>query len=328
MKRLLPVGGYILAAMLSTAPAITGAQAQVFPSKPVKIVVTTAAGGNTDIAARGVAQRLFAIWGQPVIVENRPGAGGTIAAAFVANAAPDGYTLLYAPDGTFVITPHLYSKLSYQPLTSFAPITAVFRTSSVIILSNAVPAKNFREFLVYAKANPGKLSYGSFGYGSNAHVSIEQLKQMAGLDMVHVPYKGGSPALTDLIAGRVALLIGNLLFFEPYEKDGKLKIVAATDGKRIPERPDLPTISESGVPGYAVSGWSAIVAPAETPAGVLDRIHDDIVKALRDPDFYEKFMKPQGYRPEGNSREDFGAMLKAEYAHWGAIVRKTGVKLD
>lgn len=327
MKRL--VGGYALTAMLLSAmPAFTGAQPQVFPSKPVRIIVTTAPGGVTDIAARGVAQRLPEIWGQPVVVENRPGAGGTIAAAYVANAAPDGHTLLYAPDGTYVITPHLYSKLTYHPLTSFAPISAVFRTSTILALSNAVPVKDIREFLAYAKANPGKLAYGSYGYGSNAHVAMEQLKQMAGLDLVHVPYKGGSPALTDLIAGRVALLMGNLAFFQPHEKEGKIKIIASADNKRMPERPDLPTVSESGVPGYAVSGWSAMVAPAGTPANVLDRIHADVVKIVHDPDFNDRFVKPHGYRPEGNSREEFAAMLKAEYAHWGRIVRSTGAKLD
>ena len=329
MKRPLFIGGCALAAMLISAmPAVTGAQAQGFPSKAVRVVVTTAPGGNTDIAARGLAQRLVPMWGQPVVVENRPGAGGTIAAAYVAGAAPDGYTLLYAPDGTYVITPPLYSKLSYHPLTSFAPITVPFRSSSILVLSNAVPVKNFREFLAYARANPGKLSYGSYGYGSNAHVAIEQLKQMAGLELVHVPYEGGGPALTDLIAGRVALLLGNLAFFEPHEKEGKLKIIAALDDKRMSVRPDLPTVSESGVPGYSVSAWSALVAPAGTPASVLDKIRADIVTVLRDPDFNEKFMKQQGFRPEGNSREEFASMLRTEYAHWGRIVRTTGAKLD
>ncbi len=327
MKRLSLAGACAAAALfLSATPVICAAPG--YPTKPVKVVVTTAAGGNTDIAARGIGQRLGAMWGQPVIVENRPGAGGTIAAAYVATTPPDGYTLLYAPDGTYVITPHLFSKLSYNALTAFAPITSVLRTSSVIILANSVPVKTFKEFLAYARANPGKLSYGSFGYGSNAHVSIEQLKEMARIDMVHVPYKGGSPALTDIIAGRVSLLLGNLGYFEPYEKEGKLKIVAATGSKRIPERPELPTVAESGVPGYDVSNWQGIVAPAGTPLVALNRVHDDIVKVLRDPEFNEKFMKPQGYHPDGNSREEFAAMLKNEYAHWGAIVKKVGVKLD
>lgn len=329
MKRLSLIGATLLAvALFAQMFAVTGALAQAFPSRLVKVVVPYAAGGATDAAARGVTQRLSEIWGQPVVIENRPGAGTTMGAEFVAKAPPDGYTLLFSDHPTYVITPHLYSKLNYNALADFAPITVVFHSSPVFAMSNAVPAKDFREFLAYAKANPGKLSYGSFGYGSNPHVAIEKLKQVAGIDLVHVPYKGGSPALTDLIAGRVALLLGTYSFWEPNEKAGKLKIIAAVTDKRLAVRPDLPTVSESGVPGYFINTWFAMAAPAGTPAPVLDRIHADIVKVLRDPEFTEKFMKPQALEPGGNSREVFAAMLKAEYAHWGQMVRESGAKVE
>ena len=329
MKRLLFIGGTVLAAMLfAPMPLVTGAKAQAFPSKAVKVVVAFPPGGNTDVTARGVTQRLSKLWEQPVIVENRPGAGGSIGAEYVAKAAPDGYTLFFADIPTLAINPHLYTKLSYNPLTDFAPITVLFHSSPVLGLSNAVPAKSFSEFLAYAKANPGKLSYGSFGNGTYTHVATEQLKQMAGLDLVHVPYKGGAQALTDLMAGRLALMMAVYALFEPHEKAGKLKVIAAVTEKRLSVRPDLPTVSESGVPGYSVSTWTAMVAPAGTPIPVLDSIHTAIVKILRDPEFSERFLKPQALEPGGNSREEFASMIKVEYERWGQLVKATGAKLD
>lgn len=327
MKKFSLIGATALA-MAAQLVAVTGAQAQAFPNRVVKFVVPYTAGGSTDAAARGVTQRLSEIWGQPVVIENRPGAGGVIGAEYVAKASPDGYTVLFSDHPTYVISPHLYSKLNYNPLTDFAPITVVFHSSPVLVMSNAVPAKDFKEFLAYARANPGKLSYGSFGYGSNPHVAIEKLKQMAGIDLVHVPYKGGGPALTDLIAGRVALLLGTYSFWEPNEKAGKLKVIAAVTEKRLAVRPDLPTVSESGVPGYFITTWFAMATTAGTPAPVLDRIHADVLKVLQDPGFNEKFMKPQGYEPGGNSREEFAAMLKTEYARWGQLVRESGAKVE
>jgi tripartite-type tricarboxylate transporter receptor subunit TctC len=332
VKRLSLIGRTALAAMLlAQMLAVTGAQAQAFPSRLVKIVVPYTPGSLTDAAARGVAQRLSDMWGQPVIIENRPGAGTSMGAEYVAKAAVDGYTLLFSDNGTYTINPHLFSKPSYNPLTDFAPITIVFRTLPVFALSNVVPAKDFREFLAYARANPGKLSYATFGIGSFPHVATEQLKQMAGLDLVHVPYKGGAAAITDLIGGRVALLMASYGTFDQSEKAGRLKIIGAATEKRLVVRPDLPTVAESGVPGYSMMIWFAMAAPAGTPALVLDRIYADVVKILRDsgPDGYnEKFMKPQALEPGGNSREEFASLIKAEYAHWGRLVRAIGATLD
>lgn len=319
-----------LLATVSAAPmfAITGAQAQTFPTKLVKVVVPYPPAGTTDVLARGVTQRLSELWGQSVIVDNRPGAGTTIGAEYAAKAAPDGHTLLFSDSTTYVISPHLYSKLNYNVITDFAPIVDLFHSSLVLVMSNAVPANNFAEFLAYARANPGKLSYGSWGYGSNAHVGLEKLKQMAKMDLLHVPYKGGSPALTDLIAGRVALLLGNYAFWEQHEKAGKLKVIAAITKTRLAVRPDLPTVSESGVPGYSLSNWYVFAAPASTPSALLDRIHSDVVKIVRDPVFNEKFLKPQTLEPDGHSRQEVAAMLKAEYAYWGQLVRESGAKVD
>ena len=329
MKRFAPIGSIALIAMLfASMPAVPDAQAQAFPSKVVKVVIPYPPGGNTDAIARPVTQRLSEMWGQPVIIENRAGAGTTIGAEYVAKAAPDGYTLLFSDIATYVVSPHLFSKLNYNVLTDFAPITVLFRLSPVLGLSTAIPAKDFREFLAYAKANPGKLSYASFGNGSYPHVAMEQFKQMTGIDMVHVPYKGGAAAFTDLIAGRVALIMAAYTIFEPHEKAGRLKVVAAVTEKRLAVRPDLPTVSELGVPGYSVSSWAALAAPAGTPVNVLDRIRTDIVKILHDPEFNEKFMKSQALEPVGNSREEFASMLRADYVHWGRLVRATGAKLD
>lgn len=329
MKRLLLICWSALAAMLlATTPSISSAQAQAFPTKPVKLVIPYPPAGSNDTLGRGVAHRLSEMWGQPVVVENRPGGGTTIGAEYAARAAPDGYTLLFSDSTVYVISPHLYSKRSFNVLTDFAPITVLFHASLVLAMSNAVPAKNFGEFLAYARANPGKLSYGSWGYGSIPHVAIEKLKQMAGIDLLHVPYKGGSQALTDMIAGRVALLMGNYAFWEAHEKAGKLKIIVAITGKRLAVRPDLPTATESDVPGYVMGNWYALVAPAGTPPPVLDKIHVDAVKVVRDPGFAEKFLKPQTLEAAGNSREEFAAMLKAEYAYWGQLVKESGAKVE
>lgn len=329
MKRPLLICWSTLTVMLLAAiPSIASAQPQAFPTKPVRIVIPYPPAGSNDTLGRAVSHRLSEIWRQPVVVENRPGGGTTLGTEYVARAAPDGYTLLFSDSTVYVISPHLYSKLSYNVLTDFAPITVLFHSSLVLAMSNAVPAKTFGEFLAYVRANPGKLSYGSWGYGSIPHVAIEKLKQMARIDLLHVPYKGGSQALTDMIAGRVALLLGNYAFWEAHEKAGKLKIIVAVTEKRLAVRPDLPTATEADVPGYVMDNWYALVAPAGTPVPVLDRIHADALKVVRDPGFAEKFLKPQTLEVAGNSREEFAAMLKAEYAYWGQLVRESGAKVE
>ncbi|MBI4294446.1 MAG: tripartite tricarboxylate transporter substrate binding protein [Betaproteobacteria bacterium] len=332
MKRLLFFGGSALTAMvLAAVPAITSAQLQTFPNKMVKVVVPYPPGGTTDTTGRGVAQRLSELWGQPVIIENRPGAGATIGAEYVSKAAPDGYTLIYADDGTFVITPHLYSKLNYNALTDFAPITVVFRSPLVLAVGSAVPVKDFKDLLVFVKANPGKITFASWGSGSMGHLAVEQLKQAAGLNLLHVPYKGGIPALNDVLGGRVGLMMASYISFAGHDKAGKLKVVAVAGEKRLSVRPDIPTVSESGVPGYTMTTWFGMMAPAGTPAPVLDKIRADVVKVLQDPrpeGFNEKYLKPNGDQAGGDSREEFNSLIKADYDRWGRLVKAAGVKLD
>ncbi len=316
----------LFAAIIMLCPI--AAQAQDYPDRTVKIVVPYPAGGGTDTVARSIAQRLSDAWRQPVVVENRPGAGTTIGAEAVAKATADGYTLLFSDTATFVINPYLYSRMTYDPFKDFAPITIVCHLVPVLAVANAIPAKTIEELLAYAKANPGKLSYASPGNGSYTHVAMEDFKKLAGADILHVPYKGTAQAMTDLLAGRVSMYMVTYSVFEAQEKAGKLKVVAAATEKRFGLRPDLPTIAESGVPGYSVNVWFALAAPAAVPAAILDKIHGDVVKILQDAEFREKVLKSQALEAGGNSRQDFAALLRKEGAHWARLVKATGAKLD
>lgn len=320
--RVLP---WLLAAALLGPLAV---YAQTYPDRPVRIIVPYPPGGGTDTVARSIAQRLSDAWRQPVVVENRPGAGTTIGAEGVAKSPGDGYTLLFSDTATFVINPFLYSRMSYDPFKDFAPITVVCHLTPVLAVANAVPAANFKELLAYAKANPGRLSYASPGNGSYTHVAMEEFKKLAGVEILHVPYKGTTPAMADLLSGRVSMYMVTYSVFESHEKAGKLKVVAAATDKRFSLRPDLPTVAESGVPGYSVNVWFALAAPAATPAAILDKIHADAVRIIRSPEFRDKVLKPQALEPGGNSREDFAGMLKKESERWGRLVRATGAKLD
>jgi tripartite-type tricarboxylate transporter receptor subunit TctC len=315
-----------LSALAAWAPA--SVQAQGYPAKPVKIIVPYTPGGGTDTVARGLAHQLQEAWTQSVVVENRPGAATMIGADAVAKSPGDGYTLLFSDSAAFVINQHLYSKMTYNPLTDLAPITVVCRLAPVLALSNAVPAANMKELIAYAKANPGKLTYASFGSGSYPHVITEQLKRMAGIDILHVPYKGSAAAVTDILSGQLSMLIVTLSVFEQHEKAGKLKVLATTTEKRLSLRPDLPTISESGVPGYSASVWFGMAAPASTPSSILDKINADVVRILADPGYREKYLTVQSLEAGGMSRAEFAALLKAETARWGQLVRDSGAKIE
>jgi tripartite-type tricarboxylate transporter receptor subunit TctC len=308
-----------------TPPSV---QAQGYPAKPVKIIVPYTPGGGTDTVARGLAHQLQEAWGQSVFVENRPGAATMIGADAVAKSPGDGYTLLFSDSAAFVINQHLYSKMTYNPLTDLAPITVVCRLAPVLALSNAVPATNMKELIAYAKANPGKLTYASFGSGSYPHVITEQLKRMAGIDILHVPYKGSAAAVSDILSGQLSMLIVTLSVFEQHEKAGRLKVLATTTEKRLSLRPDLPTISESGVPGYSASVWFGMAAPASTPPPILDKINADVVRILADPGYREKYLTVQSLEAAGMPRAEFAALLKAETVRWGQLVRDSGAKIE
>jgi tripartite-type tricarboxylate transporter receptor subunit TctC len=309
--------------LLAAGPAA----AQTYPDKPVKIIVPLTPGGGTDTIARGLAQRLSAMWNRNVFIENRPGVGTLVGAEAAAKSAPDGYTLFFTEPATFVINPHLYKKLPYDPIADFSPITVVCHLSPVLAVSNAVPVKNMAELIAYAKANPSALSYGSFGSGSYPHVAMEQLKHLAGVELLHVPYKGSAGAMPALISGELSMLLINMSVFESHLKAGRLKVIGAATEKRLQLHPDLPTISET-VPGFSINAWFALAAPARTPDAILDKVHADVVKVLGEADFREKFLRPQSVEPGGMSRQEFARFLKRELEVWGRMVKVSGAKAE
>jgi tripartite-type tricarboxylate transporter receptor subunit TctC len=263
-----------------------------------------------------------------VVVENRAGANQILGADFVSKSAPDGYTLLVSDASSFVINPHLYSKLPYDGVNGFTPITVLVRFPWVVALNAAVPATSFQQLVALAKAEPGKLSYGSFGLGSSAHISVDYLKNLLGVDIVHVPYKGAGPAVTDLLAGRIQMMMVTPLLVEPHARAGKLRLVAAATAQRIPRLPDLPTIAESGVPGYEAGTWFALVGPPAMPRDVVAKIYTDTAKVLGDADFSEQYVTRQWFEAVGNTPEEFSAYLKTEYARWGRLIELSRVSVE
>ena len=324
MRRMILGAVALLAATAATAP---DAHAQGFPTKPVRIVVPYTAGGGTDAVARPLAQRLSEKWGQPVIIENRPGAGTAIGAEAVARSAPDGYTLILSDATTYAVNPHVYRKLPYDPLKDFAPVSIVCRFTPVIAVNADAPAKTLPEFIAWAKREGGKLSYGSFGNGTYAHVALEALKRAAGLDMVHIPYRGGAPVVTDLLAGQIAMTMATAGNFAQHEKAGKLRIIAAATEKRLSSRPELPTVGET-LPGYAVEVFVAVAAPAGTPAEILAKVSKDIAEIVNDPVYRGKNFAPLELEPVGSTREEFAFVLKRDNDRWRELVERTGVKME
>jgi tripartite-type tricarboxylate transporter receptor subunit TctC len=315
-----------LTAGLSMAWMAPG-HAQKYPDRPVKVIVPYTAGGGTDSVARAISQKLAELWKQTVIIENRPGAGTSVGAEAVVRSAPDGYTLLFSDSSTFVINPHIYTNLRFDPLKDFEPIAMAVRLAPVLAVSNDTPAKTVSELIALAKAAPGKLTYASPGVGTYTHIAMEYFKHAAGIDMLHVPYKGSTPALTDLLAGRVSAYFVTYSVFDAYEKAGKLKIVAAATPERLPIRPDLPTIGET-LPGYSIDVWFGYAAPAGTPTAILDKIHDDVSTILKDPDFIEKFVKPQAYIAANLTRAQFGEQIKSNFEKWKDLSKLANVKID
>jgi tripartite-type tricarboxylate transporter receptor subunit TctC len=317
---------FLLSLILSAASAI--AAAQTFPTRPVKIVVPSSPGGATDAFSRAIGGRLAEIWGQPVVVENRPGANQIIGADYVAKSAPDGYTLLVSDASSFVMNPHLYKKLPYDGLRGFSPITVLVRFPWVIAVHPSIPASTFQEFVAYAKSKPGAISYGSFGLGSSGHISVDYLKNLLGIDLVHVPYKGAGPAVTDLLGGQIQMIMVTPLLVEPHARAGKLKLIAAATRERISMLPDLPTVAESGVPGYEAGTWFALVGPAGMPRELVNTIHGDVMKVLNDPAFRERHVTKQWFEVVGNTPEQFVAFLKSEYKRWDRLIKLSGVKVE
>jgi tripartite-type tricarboxylate transporter receptor subunit TctC len=304
------------------------ALAQSFPSRAVKIVVPTTPGGATDALSRSIGARLSEIWGQPVVVENKPGATQIIGGEYVAKAPPDGYTLIVSDAATFIMNPILHKNLPYAGLRAFTPITLLVRFPWVVAIHPSVPANSFQELVAYARAKPGAISYGSFGTGSSGHISVDYMKKLLGIDIVHIPYKGAGPAVTDLLGGQIQMMMVTPLLVEPHARAGKLKLIAAATPNRIPKLPDLPTVAESGVPGYEAGTWFALAGPAGMPREVTYAIYNEVKKVLAEPAFKQKYIDQQWFEVVANTPDDFATFLKADYERWEKLIRLSGVKVD
>ena len=324
---------FALSAAACTALAGAGllgsgaAMAQAYPSKPVTIVVPFAAGGTTDILARIIGQALTAELGQSVVVDNRAGAGGNIGGQAAAKAAPDGHTLFMGTVGTHAINASLYKKMPFDPVKDFAPLTRVANVPNLLVANPAQPYKSVKDLIAYAKANPGKVNFGSSGNGSSIHLSGELFKSLAKVDMQHVPYKGSAPAVTDLLGNQIGIMFDNMPSAIQHVRSGKLVPLAVTTAKRSPELPNVPTIAEAGVPGYEATSWFGMFAPAGTPAPVLAKLNAAIVKVLAQPDVKKK-INEQGAEVYSETPEQFAAFIQAESVKWGKVVKESGASLD
>ncbi|MDR2300054.1 MAG: tripartite tricarboxylate transporter substrate binding protein [Comamonas sp.] len=317
---------HVAAAYLAASSFAAFAQA-VYPSKPVRIIVPYPAGGTTDIIARIAANQLTERLKQSFIVENKAGASGAIGSQAVAQAAPDGYTLVMATASSHGINSALQKSLPYDAVKDFAPITVVANTPNIIIANPAVPVKNLQELIALAKKEPGRINFGSTSAGGSPHMSAELLKMMAGIDMTHVPYKGAAPMLTDLIGGQVQIGFDNLPSSIGFVKSGKVRALAVTTARRWPGAPDIPTVAESGVPGYEVSGWFGLLAPAGTPREILNKLQGTLAEAVKSPEV-AKQLNDLGAEPVANKPEVFAQEIKDDVEKWRKVVKTTGVKLD
>ena len=303
------------------------AQAQAFPSRPMRIVCPFPPGGGVDITARALAAELAKQLGQPVTVENKPGAGGNIAAAEVAKAAPDGYTLFLTLNALHAISPLLYAKLPFDAVKDFAWITTLVQFNNVLVVPAASPAKTVQELVALAKSQPGKLTFASSGNGTNLHLTGELFKSMAGVDIQHVPYKGSAPAMTDLLGGQVTMMFETIPAAISQVKSGKLRALGVTGAKRSPLFADVPTIAESGLPGFEVQSWYGLVAPAATPAEIVARLNAESVKGAGSKEFRER-MEPLGFDIVTGTPERMLEMVKADAARWAPVVKASGAKID
>ncbi len=323
MKRI-PLSMTALLLGLSVLPSGHG-WAQAYPSRPIRIIVALAPGGGVDSTARIVGQKLIEAWGQQVLIENRPGAGGTIAAEAVARAAPDGYTVLITSSG-HASAASLY-KLPYDAVTDFATVSVIVVAPSVLVVHPSLPVRSVKELVALAKARPNELLFGSSGNGSPAHMGLELLKLTTGIRMVHVPYKGTAPSITDLVAGRISATASSVVSTMPHVNAGRLRALAVTSSKRSLGVPDLPTVAEAGIPGFGNDVWYGALAPAATPKAVVTRLSEGIANAIAQPDVRER-MLAGGLEPAGTSPDEFAAYLRAEVAKWSKVIRAAGIRAD
>jgi tripartite-type tricarboxylate transporter receptor subunit TctC len=318
----------LLLLALATMFGGEGAVAQGYPSKPMRLVVPYPPGGPLDIMARAIGQKLTEAWGQPVVVDNRAGAGGNIGADLVAKSPSDGYTLLMGAVATHAINPTLYGRVPYDPVKDFLPVALVAQVPNILVVNPSVPAGTVKELIDLARARPGTLNFGSGSTGSTGHLAGELFNIMAGVKMVHIPYKGGAPAMADLLAGQVQLMFDNLANALPNVRAGRLRALAVTTLVRSPALPDLPTIAESGLPGFDLTTWFGVMAPAGTSPEIVTKLNAEIVRALNAKDMRERLEKMGAGVPANNTPEHFAAFIRDEAAKYAKVVRESGAKVD
>lgn len=317
----------LFAAALATVAAAVPARAQTWPAKPIRLIVPYPPGGTTDLLGRGIGQKLSESLGQQVVIENRPGAGGSIGADLAAKSRPDGYTLLLGTIATHAINPNLYPDNPYDPVKDFAPVALVATMPNLLVVNPSVPAKSVRELIALARSKPGALAFASAGSGTTQHLSGEIFKKMAGIDMLHIPYKGNAPAVTDLVGGQVQVMFDNIPISLQQVRAGKLRALAVTGPKRSGVLPDVPTIAEAALPGYSVTSWFALFAPAGTPAAIVARLNKQTNMALADRVLRQQLVN-QGIEPSSGTAGQLAAHVQAELLRWKKIVAESGARVE
>ena len=318
----------LLCIALIPGVAVSQAQSETgYPSKPIRMIVPSAPGSGPDIMARAIGQKLTEALGQAIVIDDKPGAGGIIGSEAAAKAPPDGYTLIMSNAGAHTVNPSLYAKLPYDPIKDFAPVTLVALAPNILIVHPTLPVRNIKELIALAKAKPGELTFGSGGNGSTAHLSGEMFKTMAGIDIVHIPFKGSPAAVIGVIAGQIALAIPNIPPALPHVRSGKLKALAVTTAKRAAGVPELPTVAESGLPGYEATAWFGVLAPAATPPQIIARLNAAIVKIAHAREMQER-LPAEGADAVGNTPEQFAQIIRNDIAKWAKVVKASGARAD
>ncbi len=320
------IKGILIVVAIASSPVSSGL-AQNFPTKPIRFIVPFPAGGGADLWARVIGQKLTDAWGQNVIVDNRSGASGIIGTELASKAVPDGYTLLLGTTGTHATNPVVFSKLPYDSIKHFAPISNFVDTPFMLVAHPSIPVKSIRDLIGLANARPGQLNYASFGNGSSAHLAGELFKSVAKLDIVHVPYRGGPPAMVDLLGGQVSMMFNSLPAVTPHVKSGRLRGIAVASAARAKGMPDIPTFAEAGLPGIEAGSWYGVFAPAGTPKAVIAKLNSEIVNMLKLPDVQQR-LATEGADPIGNSPAEFAAQVTRDIAKWGKVARESGIRAE
>jgi|KBSMisStaDraftv2_1062788.scaffolds.fasta_scaffold31800_3 tripartite-type tricarboxylate transporter receptor subunit TctC len=317
----------ITAALLAALAPAQWAVAQSYPTKPIRWIVTYPPGGPTDVVARAIGAKLTEAWGQQIIIDNRAGAGGMIGTELGARAAPDGYTLLFGTSAGMTINPALQSKLPYDPVKDFAPVSLLVINPQLLVLNPTVPANSVKELVALAKAKPGQLNYASVGQGSPNHLGMELLKALTGTNIVHVPYKGTGPAITDLLGGQVQLMFNSMPTVLPLVRSGKLRALAVGSTQRISAIADIPTVAESGVPGFENVTWYGMFAPAKTPREIVNKLNAQVVRILAEPDMAQR-LSSQGAEPRSSTPDELAKFMRVEFERWAKVIKSAGVKVE